>query len=292
MILPSIRGLAALGLAGLSAASTAFVAREAARVWSEPVLARYDLEAPPADRWELPRALDEISGLAVDARGRVFAHQDERAIVFELEPSTHRIVRQFTFGSPAIPGDFEAIALVGDSVVLVTSDGVLYAGTPGADGAAVPFATYSTGVGRSCEVEGLAYEPGNRSLLLACKVPRDAFTRGHVTVFRWSLDRRALVEPAPIHLPVAALARPAGVSDFHPSDLTRDPGTGRYLLLAARERAVAELTPDGQVERVVRLQRKLHRQPEGIAITPDGALLVSDEAGRGRATLSVYTSDR
>jgi uncharacterized protein YjiK len=268
--------------------SAGFLASAGSRAEPESVLARYDLEAPPGDRWELPRKLDEISGLAIDARGRVFAHEDERAIIFELEPSTHRVVRRFAFGSPAIPGDFEAIALVGDSVVLVTSNGVLYAGAQGRDGESVRYVRRDTGVGRSCEVEGLAYEPDDRSLLIACKVPRDAFTRGHVTVFRWSLDRRGIVPPAALHVPLARLTRAAGLSDFHPSDITRDPVTGHYLLVAAREHAIAELTPAGDVEQVVRLQRKRHPQAEGIAVTPDGALLVTDEAGRGRATLSVY----
>jgi uncharacterized protein YjiK len=268
--------------------SAGFLASAGSRAEPESVLARYDLEAPPGDRWELPRKLDEISGLAVDPRGRVFAHEDERAIIFELEPSTHSIVRRFAFGSPAIPGDFEAIALVGDSVVLVTSNGVLYAGAQGRDGESVRYVRLDTGVGRSCEVEGLAYEPDDRSLLIACKVPRDAFTRGHVTVFRWSLDRRGIVPPATLHVPLARLTRAAGLSDFHPSDITRDPVTGHYLLVAAREHAIAELTPAGDVEQVVRLQRKRHPQAEGIAVTPDGALLVTDEAGRGRATLSVY----
>jgi uncharacterized protein YjiK len=268
--------------------SAGFLASAGSRAEPESVLARYDLEAPPGDRWELPRKLDEISGLAVDPRGRVFAHEDERAIIFELEPSTHRVVRRFAFGSPAIPGDFEAIALVGDSVVLVTSNGVLYAGAQGRDGESVRYVRLDTGVGRSCEVEGLAYEPDDRSLLIACKVPRDAFTRGHVTVFRWSLDRRGIVPPAALHVPLARLTRAAGLSDFHPSDITRDPVTGHYLLVAAREHAIAELTPAGDVEQVVRLQRKRHPQAEGIAVTPDGALLVTDEAGRGRATLSVY----
>jgi uncharacterized protein YjiK len=268
--------------------SAGFLASAGPRAEPDSVLARYDLEAPPGDRWELPRKLDEISGLAVDPRGRVFAHEDERAIIFELEPSTHRIVRRFAFGSPALPGDFEAIALVGDSVVLVTSDGVVYAGAQGRDGESVRYVRRDTGVGRSCEVEGLAYDPGDRSLLIACKVPRDAFTRGHVTVYRWSLDQGRLVPPAALHVPLARLTGPAGVPDFHSSDLARDPATGHYLLPAAREHAIAELTPAGEVVRVVRLPRKRHPQAEGIAVTPDGALLVSDEAGRGRATLSVY----
>lgn len=272
----------------LTMVSTGFVASWGPRSRPDSVLARYALDARPGDRWELPRRLDEISGLAIDSLGRVFTHADEQAVIFELEPAMHRVVRQFAFGSPAVPGDFEAIALVGDTVVLVTSDGVLFAGARGRDGEAVPFVTYATGVGRSCEVEGLAYEPGDRSLLIACKVPRDAFTRGHVTVFRWSLDQRKLVAPVALHIPLAQLAQPAGASDFHPSDLTLDRATGRYLLVAAREHAIAELTPAGEVKQVVRLQRKLHPQAEGIAITPDGALLVSDEAARGRATLSVY----
>lgn len=273
-------GAAGLGLAAVIMACLAFA--------PESVLGRYDLGAPPGDRWQLPRALDEISGLAIDTGGRVFAHHDERAIVFELDPSMHRIVRRFSFGSPAVPGDFEAIALVGDSVVLVTSDGVLFVGRRGRDGESVPFATIATGVGRACEVEGLAYEPGDRTLLLACKTPRAELTRGHVTVFRWSLDRRTLLSPVWLHVPHARIARLVGASDFHPSDLTRDPETGHYLLIAAREHAIAELTPAGEVEGAVRLPRKLHPQAEGIAIMPDGALLVSDEAARGRATLTTY----
>ena len=277
-----------LGLAALVVVSAGFLASGGHRPDPASVLARYDFDAPPGDRWELPRALDEISGLAVDAEGRVFAHHDERAIVFELDPSTHRIIRQFTFGAPALPGDFEAITLVGDSVVLVTSDGVLYVGARGRDGEAVPFVTAATGAGRSCEVEGLAYEPGDRSLLIACKLPRTAFTRGHVTVLRWSLDERRLLPAETLRVPLARIARLLGTSDFQPSDVTRDPETGHYLLVAARARAIAELTPAGDVEQVVRLQRKLHRQAEGIAITPDGALLVSDEAAGGRAALSLY----
>jgi uncharacterized protein YjiK len=275
-----MRGAAAIGLAALTVPLT------------ESVLARYDLDAPPADRWELPRALHEISGLAVDAEGRIFAHDDERAIIYELDPASHRVVGRFAFGRPAVRGDFEAIALMDRRVVLTTSDGTLYVGPEGRDGEAVAFATYATGAGRSCEVEGLAYDPGERSLLLGCKVPRDAFTRGHVTVFRWSLERRALLPAARLHVPLGHITRLLGGSDFHPSELVRDPTTGHYLLLAAREHAIAELSAAGEVRRVVRLQRKLHPQAEGLALTPDGTLLVSDEGGRGRATLSAYPRAR
>jgi streptogramin lyase len=252
------------------------------------VLARYDLTAPPTSRWELPKALTEISGLVVDTGGRVFAHADEQAIVFQLDPATRRVVKRFAFGWPAARGDFEAIALVNDRVVLVTSDGVLYSGPEGRDGEAVPFITQATGVGRSCEVEGLAHDPADRSLLLACKMPRVEALRGYLTVFRWPVGGRASPAAPRFRIPLSRVVPLLETPGFHPSDLARDPATGHFLFIAAQEQAIAELTPVGDVVRVSHLQRGFHRQPEGLAVTPDRALLVADEANGGRATLSEY----
>jgi len=40
----------------------------------------------------------------------------------------------------------------------------------------------------------------------------------------------------------------------------------------------------------MRLDKKRHRQAEGIAVTQDGLLIIADEAGKGRARLSVYST--
>ena len=253
------------------------------------LLARYDLAAPPADRWELPKELDEISGLAIDRSGRVFAHGDERALIYQLDPASHRVVKRFALGRPAAHGDFEAIAFAGDRLILTTSNGVLYLGSEGRDGEAVPYTVQATGIGDRCEVEGLAWDPEARSLLLACKTPRTEALRGRVTIFGWSLEHRALAPMPQIFAPLSRVTRALGATSFHPSELVRDPGTGHFLLLAARQRAIAELTPDGQVIRVSRLRRALHRQPEGLAIAADGTLLVADEANGQRATLTMYS---
>ena len=251
------------------------------------VLARYDLAGPPQDRWELPRDLAEPSGLAVAGGGRVLAHGDERAVVFELDPAAHRVVKRFEFGRPAARGDFEGVAVVDSRVFLVTSDGVLYEGPEGADGEAVEFVTHSTGAGRSCEVEGLAYDPGTRSLLLACKTPRVAALEGRLTVLGWSLDRGALDPEPRLSVP---LERGFGRAGFHPSELVREPGTGHYLVLAAREHAIAELSSAGDVVATVALPRRLHPQAEGLALASDGSLLIGNErkSKDSRGTLSTY----
>jgi uncharacterized protein YjiK len=251
-------------------------------------LSRYDLAAPPADRWELPKALQEISGLAVDNAGRIFAHDDEQAIIYQLDPATHRVIKRFSFGLPALRGDFEAIAIVGRQVILTTSDGVLYAGREGRDGETVPYVTQATGVGSYCEVEGMAYEAAGRALLFACKTPRTQALVGHLAVLRWSLDRKAL-EPRPwIFIGLSDITRELKGQGFHPSELLRVPGNGHYLVLAGREHVIAEITAAGKVAAVAHLRRRDHRQAEGLAFAPDGALLISDEGAGGRGTVTVY----
>jgi len=274
--------------AGALALSTLAVSESAGPLRSPAELARFDFRAPPAERWELPSSLREISGLAVDSAGRVFAHDDERAIIYQLDPAARRIVKRFSFGRPAAHGDFEAIAVVGQQLILTTSDGVLYAGREGDDGEAVPFTVQATGTGRLCEIEGMVYAPGDRALLFACKEPRIRTLHGHFAVLRWSLERKAL-DPRPrLFLPLANLTRDLGVPGFHPSEMVRLARSGHYLVLASRERAIVELTETGAVVAVARLRHREHPQAEGLAIAKDGALLVADEGGSGRGTVSVY----
>ena len=256
------------------------------------VLARFDFTSPPADRWELPHELREISGIARSPGGDLYAHGDEQADIFQLDRTGHRILARFSFGEPAVHGDFEGIAVAGDRIFLVTSDGVLYAGRPGADGEHVEFVTYATGLGRLCEIEGLAYDASNPSLLLACKEARSAQVRHRLAIYRWSIDRRALFPKPAVLVGLAPIVRPIGGRSFHPSDLTIDPETGHLLVLAGREAAIAELTPDGEVVQVSRLRHRLHPQPEGIALIEDGSLLVADEAAGRRSALTTYAPAR
>lgn len=251
-------------------------------------LSRYDLAAPPADLWELPKALQEISGLAVDSAGRIFAHDDEQAIIYQLDPAAHRVVKRFSLGQPAVRGDFEAIAIVGRQVILTTSDGVLYAGREGRDGESVPYVTQATGIGRECEVEGMVYESAGRALLFACKEPRTQALVGHFAALRWSLDRKAL-DPRPgIFIRLSRITRELKGQAFHPSELVRVPGGDHYLVLSGREHAIAEITPAGAVVAVAHLRRRDHRQAEGLAFAPDGSLLISDEGAGRHGTITVY----
>ena len=277
--------------AGIGEALSAPDDSEAARIRQGGVsLEDYELRAGSATHSDLPRRLREISGLATTDDHRLLAHDDEVGIVFEIDDRDGSIVKEFQLADGRVPvaEDFEGIAVADGRVYLVTSSGRLYEFQEGADGESVPYRMYATGVGRVCEIEGLAYDPDGRELLLMCKEARSELLRGRLAMYRWSLDEKRLSADSPTIVPVGDFARRIGSNRYRPSGIERHPVSGNYFVVAAGQGAIAEVTPAGEVLAAKRFTAGWHRQIEGIAFAADGALIVADEGGSGRAILTVY----
>ena len=252
-------------------------------------LASYDLEEP-AWHFKLPKRLREVSGLAMLAGDRLLAHDDERGVVVEIGYPDGSIVKAFALGDRGGPvaDDFEGIAAAEGRLYLVTSSGRLYEFGEGADGATVLYKLYATGIGRDFELEGLAYDPEQRVLLLVTKNPRKRRLEGLIAIYHWSVDTRQLAGDGHILLQASALARRIDRKRFQPSGIERHPVSGSYFLVAARQRAIAEITPQGQVLAVRELASGRHPQAEGISFASDNTLIVADEGAGKRARLSFY----
>lgn len=248
------------------------------------------LDAQTATRLKLPKRLKEISGLAMTADSRLLAHNDEEGIVFEIDYHDGTIIKSFTLTDHKAPvaADFEGIATAEGSVYLVTSSGRVYECREGNDKEAVLFNVYTTGIGRDYEIEGLAYEPNRRALLLMAKNPRSPDHEGLLTVYIWSIDTKQLVENAHIVLNISDFSNLIKSKNFHPSGIERHPQTGNYFIVAARESAIAEISPTGDVISVMPFPAKWHRQAEGITFLDPHTLIVSDEGAGKRARLTLY----
>lgn len=251
----------------------------------------FDYDAAHLSQWKLPKSLSEISGLALDSRQRLFAHNDEKAIIYQLDYREGRRIKKFALGDPAIRGDFEGIAVAEDEIYLIDSNGALYAAPEGEDNSAVGYQLTRTGLGKRCEIEGLEYERDRESLLVLCKSPRQKALKGYITVFHWSLQKKALDDGRTIRLDRDALRERMGSRGFHPSGITVIPASGHLLIVAARERALLELTAEGELVDAFQLPTaEHHRQAEGIAITAEGDLLLADEGDGKRGRLGVYAA--
>ena len=250
----------------------------------------YDLKVETATHWKLPGRLEEISGLAMTHDNRLMAHNDEKAVIHEIDYRKGEIVKAFQLADMKNPvnGDFEGIATVKDQVYLVTSSGRIFEGSRGADGESVLYNIYATGVGTDYEIEGLAYDGSQRVLLLMCKSPRREELKEQLVIYRWSTDEKQLIEDAHIVIPVIEFTRHIDGKEFQPSGIERHPVSGNYFVIAARQRAIAEITPGGQVVVVKRFPAEWHRQPEGITFAVDGTLIVADEGSGKKARLTLY----
>ena len=239
-------------------------------------------------RWVLPANLAEISGLALTADGRLLVHDDERSMVSEIDYRRGVVVKQFTVGKQVVLADFEGIALAGDALFLLTSDGVLYEFQEGARGAQVEYAVHDTHLGHECEFEGVAFDPALDALLMACKHVRiKGALRDSLVIYRWTLPGGSGAPPTRLTVPLAAVIGANGWKGFHPSDITLAPVSGDYVLVSAEEEALVEITPAGAVVAARALPGSL-QHTEGIAITADSILILSDEAGKLSAAVTLF----
>lgn len=273
-------------------------------------LERYDLAGKPAWQVVLPDALAEISGLAFTPDGRLFAHGDEQAILHQLDPRSGRIVSAFALaatgresdlgkrrrpgqaGGSVVAGDFEDIAIVGDRFFLVTSNGILLEFREGRNGSQVPYTAHLTGLGRVCEIEGLAHDVPAGALLMLCK---NRPGRGRVTqvqAYAWALKTGRVAAAPRFSIPYSTLARVTGAREFNGSAIAVSPGGRSFVLVAGPQQTFAEVTPDGRVLRGGAFPRGIHRQPESAAFAPDGSLVIGSEAAGRHATLAGYLPAR
>lgn len=240
-------------------------------------------DSGPLARWVLPSQLLEISGIAVTAEGKLLAHNDEQSIVYVIDPRRGVVLKQFTVGDKATRGDFEGIAVSGSEIFLLVSNGKIYRFREGKDGENVPYTTIDTKLGKECEFEGIAVEPSG-VIALSCKNVAKKGPKDQMVIYRW--DPRA-AQASVLGIPYASAIGSNGWKDLHPSDIALDPATRNYVVIAAQEKALIVVTPEGQVVRSGPLPER-SRQAEGVAIAPDGILYVSDEGSTDPATISLY----
>ncbi len=262
----------------------ALASRGPAQSPASAITERVDLERPMA-RFDLPGRLAEVSGLAFSPDGRLLAHDDERGVVYAVDPATGAVDRGFRVGEPPVADDLEGLAAAGERLFLVSSGGRLYEFRVVPPGRTSQVRVTSLSLEGGCEAEGLAYHAASAVLLVACKTLRPPATE--VRIHRVALTAGAGAPP-PVRIPLAAFRARGHRGDVSPSGLDVDPATGTIVVLAAKQGLLFEADLEGHLLALVRLGARRHPQPEGIAFGPDGRLYIADEAGGAPARISVY----
>lgn len=242
--------------------------------------------ATPLAKWIVAPELREISGLSLLPDGSLLAHDDEMAKIYQIDPKAGIILKSFSLdGLPH--ADFEAIAAAGSDIYLLESHGNLFKFKAGADGEVVPYTKLDTRLGHQCEFESMAYEPDSSRLLLACKKVGSKSLKNQLVIYQVPLPFTDVSRITMLAIPEADIIGAHGWKNFEPSDMAIDPTTKNYVLVASLQKALAVITPGGTVVRSELLPGD-HPQAEGLAITSDNIMIISDEATKEPAVITLY----
>ncbi|HYH16158.1 MAG TPA: hypothetical protein VD794_13105, partial [Flavisolibacter sp.] len=116
-------------------------------------------------KWELPSELTEISGIAYLENNQFACVQDELGQIFIYNTATKKVDKVIPFGEA---GDYEGIAVAGNTAYVMRADGKLFEATNFLEGKP-SVKQYATPLTAKQDVEGLAYDKKNNRLLIAIK---------------------------------------------------------------------------------------------------------------------------
>ncbi len=256
----------------------------------------YEINQPDNTR-VLPKSLKEISGLTNDGEGGFFAVQDEEGFVFHIQEE------EITKTEFRDKGDYEGIEKVGDVIYVVKSSGNIYRITDlGTDFQKVEKLKFF--LNKQHNVEGLCFDKKTNSLLLVCKGAYD--NHDYRSIYRFDLESQNLLEKPFVDISLENLKKTiirlsekdAGFRKlyeekgdkltFAPSAIDIHPFTGNFYITSSKGKMLLVMDRNGEIIQLIKLEKKIHRQPEGLCFGKDGTLYISNEGKDGEAKLHTF----
>lgn len=241
-------------------------------------------------KWELPTILKEISGIAMIDKNRVACVQDEMGIVFIYDLNKKAIVDSIGFG---IPGDYEGIAIAGNDIYVLRSDGQLicienYSKLP-------KVTNYMLQLSQSTQnFEGLCFDSKSNRLLIAPRV-FDSSDRNVKNVYSFELESKKFSSAPVLTLKMNDAIFNSIVSKKEvliPSGIMVHPTNEQIYFTDARNKYVLIADRHGKPIKVVRLDATVFAKTEGITIGEDGMFYLSNEGKTGPATIVKVSPDK
>jgi uncharacterized protein YjiK len=269
------------------------------------------LLAEPNQSWKLPKSLDEISGLSYIDDRRLACIQDENGIIYIFNLIAGKVDLEISFGND---GDYEGIEVIGNDAWILKSNGTLYKVTDYLKKTALDVIKYTTALSGKNNAEGLAYDPVNRNLLIACKgypFPEETKESGYKAIYSFNLETKKL-NKEPFFLinldtikyyekydfftrlgdDVMDYLDPSeGDKTFQPSGIAIQPVTGNIFILGSVGKLLLVLSGKGEMLAMIKLRPEIFPKPEGICFSPDGTLYISNEGAGKAGTISDFGVD-
>jgi hypothetical protein len=235
---------------------------------------RYDLLNPYVIK--LPDELAEISGIAYYPKDTaVFAIEDEDGIFYKISLNRNEI-RKWRFDKKH---DFEDVVLH-DSIfyVLISNGNIEWLQFGSGDSIVTGKYQFPDAGKKRNEFESLYYDDSLRQLVLLCKDCEDD-SKKTVSAWGYSIDS-ALYSPSVITVDVQPVSQKLGEQKIKlkPSATAINPVTNELYILSSINHLLIVADRQGKFKEVFELDPAIYKQAEGIAFTPAGDMIISNES--------------
>jgi hypothetical protein len=248
----------------------------------------YDLDKP--GKVILNDALSEISGISFYPKdSSVFAISDEAGFLFKIHPNQKFLTEQWEFDKKR---DYEDVIQHDSLFYVLESNGNIETlkFSPGGDTVTPRRAIFPGDNVKKNEFESLYYDDSRKGFVMICKDCEDdnyEFTTAYMydpvsNQFTNSIFKIYL-EPIAKKINVDKLK-------FRPSGAAINPITKDVWIISSTNQLIVVTDRNGVMKDVYTLNPIIFNQPEGIAFTPWGDLLIANEAGDqyNSATLLIF----
>ncbi len=239
----------------------------------EPAAPSYQFQEPD-EKWELPSSLDEISGIGLLNDSIMVCQEDENGMLYLYNLFTKQVDKTISFGKQ---NDYEDLAIVGSEVYVLQSNGSIvqivdYRQSPVVN-------KFKTTLSGKNDTEGLCYDPVTKALLVTCKDKQAESGSTAKSIFAFSLEEKVIADK-----PFLNFDEP----EFAPSAVAIHPVSHNIFVLSAKKRRLIELSRAGVLVNRYDLKSSLFMQPEGLTITANGDLYISNEGKGARANILLF----
>ena len=248
----------------------------------------YDIANPTIINF--PQALDEISGIAYYPKDTsVFAIIDEDGLLFKIPIKHPGEAKEWRFGEKM---DYEDVILKDSIFYTLVSNGNIIPIRFAGNNIVTDKINYEDASKKENEFETLYYDDSIQKMVVMCK-DCEADKKKVVSTFYY--DDSAKVYVPYIKIDVAPIAEKLGMDKLalKPSAAAINPVTKDLYIVCSVSKLLLITDRNGNFKDVFKLNPKIYKQPEGLAFTPAGDLIISNEVFlEGYATLLVLKNKK
>lgn len=245
----------------------------------------YNLNKPIT--YKLPPSLDEISGIVYNPKDNsVLAINDERGWLYKVHLKDDIDLEKWHYSKGA---DFEDLVLVDSTFYVLESNGNLIQFRYIAPDS-VQVTEHDFPIASGNEFEILYHDKNKRQLILLCK-DCAADDKNSLTAYAFNLDSSAYAASPAYVIDIRKIEQLMDEKKlrFKPSAATINPLTGELFIVSSINKVLVVANLAGVPKQVYKINPKLYKQPEGIAFTPRGDLLISNESAEiGAANILLF----